>query len=1293
MTNNFLSKSSPFTGALVLAVFLLFSCFHASAQFTNYQPASQITAQIPSFITPPFPDNVAFIVTSANETLSVNSSPDFRATDYGSAIWERVAWFSNTGAFEAQASGLNASLTDADLRSITMRTLNLKDVSLSTTSVGFNFRGSTTNKTTSLTLNNATYLPMNGAPSMDSASTFDIHATNGNSTIHRVVGQFKPKSLHIIVDAGASLDFLECRGAVVNPDNTQQFRVISRNNTAEVHGNLSISESYMDFPTSTAFANDGFAVRAGGSLALVGSYTQLITDKLTMQGTLSLENNTVLINKDAVLSNATVSIDSGANWDVNERLTVYGNNTITGTYNPFYHPVSLRAGILLLHDANATLTFRGDGLFQVEGSVFFRGGTIHVAETTDLRLSDNIYNYTDPWTDGSLLVDNDAAFVISQNSRLSVRNGFQLTNNGLISVSGLLEADGPILGAGRINVAGGGYLVTRDTGNIHLSTTNSLNLLNNSTTLLTLSPARGDSNRITVGGVTGLNIYPQANLHLNVVNDLHLPANTQFTLFDYPNFLDSAARFSGYANGEVFRLGLNTYRMIYNDTTVPNSGGYAITLYTQFSVYDSYWGINSGGLWTVNPDWATLGAAIGVAPGLDGSNSRFDTATFDTRGLVSGTGTVVLSTNATLTGMHFDNANASYAIAGPGTIHLTTGSTNPVITNSAGNHSISTTLDLASTVNVQTATNTRLDLGGLVTGLGGVNLSGNGTLRISGTATYAGATTISGGNFQLLGTQTGGGGISVGGGTLSGTGSTTSAVTVSGGAIQPGVDNTPGVLTVGRLQIDPGGMFNVLTASTTQVGQVQVTGPASLGGTLNVIPVNGWNLNYGDRYQVMTAGGGISGAFGTIALPQGYRGRFLLENAATVGVLLVAPATYTQVAVTPNQKSVASALNTFISVPTGDKQVLSNKLDSLTASQFSQAFEAISPTLYQSLATMAFNSVNAQYNDLVQQMFGLRVAGTGFSMSGFGDNYAVIEEGQGDGDSSKDENDILRPGPDNRWGMFVDANGIFARANSANMLQNYNSQSGGLISGLTHKWNPALTTGIYAGYQGTYAKFSGSQSGSRVINNAVRYGLLATVGDPSGKGFYGDALVGGTYNQYDVNRSIQFQGVNRTAKSSPGAGELDSLIAAGYNWRKGNWAFGPVSSLQYTYFGTNSFAESGAGSLDYQVLNWDTSSMVFNLGANCAYAWQATKNLVVVPQINLAWQHEFLQNPYSINGNLGGVPVTNTSAAPLRDTLYAGVGVTLELNKRWNSAFFYNAAAGNKNITSQNIFFSLGYKF
>jgi hypothetical protein len=422
------------TGRIPSFVFglLLMPLGTLSAQFTFYQPAVSIS----SYITPPFPvpDNIAFFVLNDNNTLSVNSNPDYRNTADGLNYWERVAWFSDTGAhLNAQAKGLNSSLSDPEKRSITMRTLFLKNVSLSTTSVAFNFRGNTTNTTTSLTMDNATFFMENLRPSFDQGSTLLIHATNGDSTIKRIVGQFKPLSLLISVDAGASLDFNECRSADY-PDNNQQLLFLSTNNHAEVNGTLSLTYSYLTVPTSISNADDGFAIRPGGRLSLVYSRTTLDTDKLTLQGTLQLTNNTVLTNKVAVMSNAVASIGSGAYWSVRDRLNFYGSNSITGIYNngSYYNPQSLRADFVTLNDSNTSVTFKGTGLFQVTGLLGFNGGTIHVSESSSLELRspdsrENTINYLLPWTNGALLIDNDAIFNITRNSDLSVMDGSPVT--------------------------------------------------------------------------------------------------------------------------------------------------------------------------------------------------------------------------------------------------------------------------------------------------------------------------------------------------------------------------------------------------------------------------------------------------------------------------------------------------------------------------------------------------------------------------------------------------------------------------------------------------------------------------------------------------------------------------------------------------------------------------------------------------------------------------------------------------------------------------------------------------
>ena len=686
------------------------------------------------------------------------------------------------------------------------------------------------------------------------------------------------------------------------------------------------------------------------------------------------------------------------------------------------------------------------------------------------------------------------------------------------------------------------------------------------------------------------------------------------------------------------------------------------------------------------------------------------------------------------------------------------GSTSITVNGNATIQAAAPGLNLTNPISVTQSNTARLDADGFVftvsstiSGAGGLYLSdstGTGTLVLTGTNTYSGGTTIGSGALVLSNSDAlGSGPVSLGGsgnanfvidnqtlnipaltlenGSLVTVGpngilESSPQITINGGelldnglvitplvlinthgllagsgVIQGNVQNngsvllsgSGGALTInGNYSQGHSGNITLVVSGNSSSERLVVNGSASLSGSLSLVPQAAGVLVYGQKLNFMTANS-ISGSFDSIIAPDGYRGRLLIEGDPTASIL-IAPASYTEMAMSQNQRNVASALDSFISATSGDRQVVSTALDELSSGQYGGAFESIEPTLYQSLGTIAFNLANAQNMELAQRLWGQRVAGSGFSMIGFADN-TPIWEGQGDGSDDKDS--ILRQGPDNRWGIFVDGNGIFAQANSANILPTYNSQSGGVTTGVSFRVNPTLSVGAYTGYEGTYAKFNG---GSSLIDNSVRFGVFGTYGQKDGRGFYVNAVLGGGYNGYQVSRSIQFPGINRTANSSPGAGELDTMIGVGYDVKKGNWTFGPLSSLQYTYLGVNSLNESGAQSLDYSSGGWNTSSMLSSLGAHAAYIWQANANILVVPQLNLSWQHEFMQNPYAINGSFGGSPTfSNWSSSPIRDFLYTGVGFTVEIGKRWNTSFFYNAAAGNQNLTSQNIFWSAGMKF
>jgi fibronectin-binding autotransporter adhesin len=721
-----------------------------------------------------------------------------------------------------------------------------------------------------------------------------------------------------------------------------------------------------------------------------------------------------------------------------------------------------------------------------------------------------------------------------------------------------------------------------------------------------------------------------------------------------------------------------------------NAGGSFTT--NSFSVAGgSLWGF----LLTSNSlsAWYISGGGGGVAPNTTNTGNTTYTSNTANNSTTVSSGTTTVSTGTTLTSSNSVSVLSGGTLVDYGTI------TTPILTLSGGG----LLSMLGGTLN-----------GNLMNNAGGtVSMDPstiNGNVTNAGTYISEGADVINGnvvnsGSFTMSGLTVNG--TYNNSGSLTGFGTLNGNVTSSGTMTPSGTNSPIGTITInGNLTLQNGSTLVIVTTGTTN-SSVNVSGATTLAGSLVIVPTTGTTLSYGQKIIFMSAAS-FSGSFSSVEVPTGFRGRIKVVGDPQLEVIM-APQSYTQLAGNRNQSNVATALNSFIPATSGDQLTVSTSLDSLTAGQYNQAFNAIMPTFYQQMATVAFNEANALNMELNQRLWGVRIAeGGGFSMNGLGDNYAILQEGQGDGSGSGGKGvldakkDILRPGLDNHWGMFVDGNGIFAQANSGNMLPGYNSESGGVTTGLTYKWSKNVATGIYTGYQGTYTKSgqngSGLGTGSSLIDNAVRYGVFATYGQANGKGLYANALAGGAYHNYQATRVIQYTGINRTANSSPGAGELDSMLASGYDIQKGNFTFGPTASLQYTYLGVNSLTETGAQSLNFNSGGWNSSSMLSSVGAHAAYTWipnTAHKDIVVVPQISLNWQHEFMQNPYAISGNLGGTsPGFSTwSSTPIRDFLYTGVGFTVEFAKKWNTSFFYNAAAGNSDLVSQNIFWSAGVKF
>jgi autotransporter-associated beta strand protein len=364
------------------------------------------------------------------------------------------------------------------------------------------------------------------------------------------------------------------------------------------------------------------------------------------------------------------------------------------------------------------------------------------------------------------------------------------------------------------------------------------------------------------------------------------------------------------AGGSIVFTGASTYTgstSIASGATLQLSGtgslaSPTITIATGGTLLDSNGGlaptaaVTANGLFSLgsNESIASLSGSGSVALGANsltvGSGSFSGGISGAGSLLTSGSGTLVFTGANTYTGPTTIAAGTALQLSGNGslatpTITINTGGT--LFDNNGGLASTSiitangqlslganqTIGSLAGSGAVGLGANTITvgngTFGGVISGSGALQVTGEGVLILTGTNTYTGPTTVTQGQLILNGSLAGN--VTVANaGILGGYGTIHGSLTASGGIVSPG--SSPGILTVGGNYTEAG-TLRIEIDGTAGAGvnpgghdQIAVGGTATLqsGSTLQLTRTNTFEPTWGQRFRVIDATGGISGTFSTL---------------------------------------------------------------------------------------------------------------------------------------------------------------------------------------------------------------------------------------------------------------------------------------------------------------------------------------------------------------------------------------------------------------------------------------------
>lgn len=533
---------------------------------------------------------------------------------------------------------------------------------------------------------------------------------------------------------------------------------------------------------------------------------------------------------------------------------------------------------------------------------------------------------------------------------------------------------------------------------------------------------------------------------------------------------------------------------------------------------------------------------------------------------------------------------------------------------------------------------------GVISGAGPLVKSGAGNVTFPGTNTYTGDTIINGGTLSVNGSLTNSAVQVLNGGTLGGTGSVRNTTIQSGGTLAPG--NSIGTLTVvGNLTFNAGSVYGVEVDSAGSNDRTNATGTLTInGGAVNVLASAG-NYSLVTRYTILNATGGRTGTF----------------NGVNTNLAFLTPSlTYD-----PNNVYLTLARNStgYNTLPgaTPNQQSASNALQDASSGasgDMSTVLSAVN-SLSAPQALAAFDAIGGA------NLVALRRAGPSFAAS-FGEQLQarVGRSSQGSVCGSDDvaRREALRalfPAIEDGCGFWLRGYGSHQTTDSDGNAMASRLNSTGLSAGYDAEVAPGLMLGGAVTMGTSRVSFDSSDQGR------ARSAALAMYAGYADGAWRLSGLTSLAFHSNHMDRGIVVGPIARMASSNFDSSTATAYGELTYDLDMTGWTLQPMAALAFSRNQTDGFVEQGAGALNLQVAAQTVYSTKSLLGLKAGFE---VGRLRVEPR--LVWAHEFGKYNTPMTAQLQGASTPYqfqiAGVALNANTVVLGVGVSGRIHDNFN---------------------------